>query len=102
LAVSLLALLVIGVGPMAWLVVGTLADVGPSQLRVLLRTGRQWHLLGNSLLLGGLVGLGTTLVGTPEAISHRPATAFVQRFIGGTNVLDGMVMADGRMQTAYG
>jgi plastocyanin len=51
LAVSLLALLVIGVGPMAWLVVGTLADVGPSQLRVLLLTGRQWHLLGKTLLV---------------------------------------------------
>jgi iron(III) transport system ATP-binding protein len=41
-------------------------------------------------------------VGTPEAIYHRPATAFVQRFIGVTNVLDGIVVADGRVQTAYG
>jgi iron(III) transport system permease protein len=65
LAVSLLALLVIGVAPVAWLVVSTLADAGLWQLRVLLLTGRQWHLLGNTLLLGGLVGLGTTLVGTP-------------------------------------
>jgi iron(III) transport system permease protein len=65
LAVSLLALLVIGVASVAWLVVSTLADAGLSQLRVLLLTGRQWHLLGNTLLLGGFVGLGTTLVGTP-------------------------------------
>jgi iron(III) transport system ATP-binding protein len=41
-------------------------------------------------------------VGTPEAIYHRPATAFVQRFIGVTNVLDGIVVADGRVQTACG
>jgi iron(III) transport system ATP-binding protein len=41
-------------------------------------------------------------VGTPEAIYHRPATAFVQRFIGVTNVLDGTVVADGRVQTACG
>jgi ABC-type Fe3+/spermidine/putrescine transport system ATPase subunit len=40
--------------------------------------------------------------GTPEAIYYRPATAFVQRFIGVTNVLDGIVMADGRVQTACG
>jgi iron(III) transport system permease protein len=65
LAVSLLAFLVTGVAPVAWLVVSTLADAGLSQLRLLLLTGRQWHLLGNTLLLGGLVGLGTTLVGTP-------------------------------------
>ena len=41
-------------------------------------------------------------VGTPEAIYHRPATPFVQRFIGVTNVLDGIVVADGRVQTACG
>jgi ABC-type Fe3+/spermidine/putrescine transport system ATPase subunit len=41
-------------------------------------------------------------IGTPEAVYHRPATAFVQRFIGVTNVLDGIVVADGRVETAWG
>jgi len=68
LAVGLLALLVIGVAPMAWLVVSTMADTGLADIGVLALTGRQWHLLGNTLLLGICVGLGTTVVGMPLGI----------------------------------
>ncbi len=40
--------------------------------------------------------------GTPEEVYHHPATAFVQRFIGVTNVLTGVVVADGQVQTPGG
>jgi iron(III) transport system permease protein len=65
LALGLLALLVIGVAPIAWMVVSTLTDIGASDIRALALTARQWHLLSNTVLLGMLVGLGTTLLGTP-------------------------------------
>lgn len=68
LAVGLLALLVIGVAPIVWLVVSTVADTGLADIGALALTGRQWRLLGNTLLLGICVGLGTTVVGTPLGI----------------------------------
>jgi iron(III) transport system permease protein len=65
LALGLLALLVIGVAPIAWMVVSTLTDIGASDIRALALTARQWHLLSNTVLLGMLVGLATTLLGAP-------------------------------------
>src|SRR5262249_20342654 len=41
-------------------------------------------------------------MGTPEEVYHSPATAFVQHFIGVTNVLTGVVVADGQVQTTGG
>lgn len=40
--------------------------------------------------------------GTPEEVYHHPATEFIQAFIGGTNVLEGVVVADGQVQTSCG
>ncbi len=40
--------------------------------------------------------------GSPEEVYSHPATAFVQGFIGVTNVLDGVVVADGHVGTPYG
>jgi ABC-type Fe3+/spermidine/putrescine transport system ATPase subunit len=40
--------------------------------------------------------------GTPQEVYDYPATAFVQRCIGVTSVLDGVIMADGQVQTAGG
>jgi ABC-type Fe3+/spermidine/putrescine transport system ATPase subunit len=40
--------------------------------------------------------------GRPEEVYHHPATEFVQAFIGGTNVLEGGVVADGQVQTSCG
>jgi iron(III) transport system permease protein len=65
LTAGLVLLLVVGVVPVAWMVVRTLAEAGLADLQVLVLTGRQWHLLGNTLRLGALVVLGTTVVGTP-------------------------------------
>ncbi len=58
-------MLVVGVVPVAWMIVSTLAEAGRADFRVLVLTGRQWHLLGNTVLLGALVVLCTTIVGTP-------------------------------------
>lgn len=57
--------LVIGVAPVVWMVASTFAGAGPASLLSSLMTGRQWQLLGHTVLLGALVVLCTTLVGTP-------------------------------------
>lgn len=41
-------------------------------------------------------------VGPPEEVYSHPATEFVQGFIGVTNVLEGVVVADGQVGTPYG
>ncbi len=41
-------------------------------------------------------------IGTPEEVYHSPATEFVQGFIGVTNVLEGIVVANGLVKTPYG
>jgi len=61
---SLLALLVIGVAPIAWMVASILASAKPSDLLSLIITVRQWHLLGNTIVLAFLVAIFTTLLGT--------------------------------------
>ncbi len=68
LTAGLFTFLMIGVAPVTWMVASTVASTGPSNLLSLILTGRQWHLLGNTILLGLLVVLFTTLVGTPLGI----------------------------------
>jgi len=41
-------------------------------------------------------------VGTPEEVYRRPASAWVARFLGLTNLLDGRVVERGRVETAIG
>jgi len=41
-------------------------------------------------------------VGPPEEVYSHPATEFVQGFIGVTNVLEGVVVADRHVETPYG
>jgi ABC-type Fe3+/spermidine/putrescine transport system ATPase subunit len=41
-------------------------------------------------------------VGPPEEVYSHPATEFVHGFIGVTNVLEGVVVADGQVETSYG
>jgi ABC-type Fe3+/spermidine/putrescine transport system ATPase subunit len=41
-------------------------------------------------------------VGTPEEVYRRPASAWVARFLGLTNLLDGRVVERGRVETAVG
>jgi len=41
-------------------------------------------------------------VGAPEEIYRRPATAFVARFLGMTNMSEGRILGDGRVETAWG
>jgi ABC-type Fe3+/spermidine/putrescine transport system ATPase subunit len=41
-------------------------------------------------------------VGTPEEVYRRPASAWVARFLGLTNLLDGRVIKRGRVETAIG
>jgi iron(III) transport system permease protein len=64
LTASFALFLLIGVAPVVWMVASTFAVAGPSSLLSSLMTGRQWQLLGHTVLLGALVVLFTTLVGT--------------------------------------
>jgi iron(III) transport system permease protein len=64
LAAGLLALFVIGVAPIAWMVGTIVVSAKPSDLLSLIITARQWHLLANTLVLGLLVAILTTLLGT--------------------------------------
>lgn len=64
LAATLFTFLVIGVAPIAWMVGSILTSAEPSDLLSLIMTARQWHLLGNTLILGSLVVFFTTLLGT--------------------------------------
>jgi ABC-type Fe3+/spermidine/putrescine transport system ATPase subunit len=41
-------------------------------------------------------------VGLPEAIYRRPATEFIARFLGMTNLAQGTVVADGQVETPWG
>lgn len=64
LTASFTLFLLIGVAPVVWMVASTFAGAGPASLLSSLMTGRQWQLLGHTVLLGALVVLLTTLVGT--------------------------------------
>jgi len=64
LAAGLLVLLVIGVAPIAWMAGSIVASAKPSDLLTLIMTARQWHLLANTLVLGLLVTVFSTLFGT--------------------------------------
>src|SRR5215469_12655610 len=64
LAAGLLVLLVIGVAPIAWMAGSIVASAKPSDLLSLIMTARQWQLLANTLVLGLLVAIFTTLSGT--------------------------------------
>ena len=41
-------------------------------------------------------------IGSPEEVYHRPATEFAQSFIGVTNTLEGIVVANGQVKTSCG